>query len=115
MKLSTKKFGSIATAAVLAGTMAFMPATALAAQVSSNDTGAATQITKTWEVPSPAQYSASEAFTFELTYNKDKVEKVLNYRLHTNGSGSQLYMCGWKAEPVRWWPERPARRRAGRS
>ncbi len=39
----------------------------------------------------------------------------LNYRLHTNGSGSQLYMCGWKAEPVRWWPERPARRRAGRS
>lgn len=76
MKLSTKKFGSIATAAVLAGTMAFMPATALAAQVSSNDTGAATQITKTWEVPSPAQYSASEAFTFELTYNKDKVEKV---------------------------------------
>lgn len=76
MKLSTKKFGSIATAAVLAGTMAFMPATALAITVSPNDKGAATQITKTWEVPSDAQYSATEAFTFRLTYNKDKVEKV---------------------------------------
>lgn len=72
MKFSTKKFGSIATAAVLAGTMAFMPATALAITVSPNDKGAATQITKTWEVPSPAQYSDDEEFTFALTYSEAK-------------------------------------------
>ncbi len=69
MKLSTKKFGSIATAAVLAGTMAFMPATALAASVSTTDQGADTKITKTWEVPSDAQYSDDEEFTFALTYS----------------------------------------------
>lgn len=66
----TSKLTGIAAAAVLAGTMAFVPATALAATVSSTDTGASTQITKTWTVPSAAQYSDSEAFTFALTYSK---------------------------------------------
>ena len=64
MKFSTKKFGSIATAAVLAGTMAFVPATALATPVSSTDTG----LTKTWVVPSDAQFT-DETFNFTLHYN----------------------------------------------
>ncbi|MDY3969517.1 MAG: DUF5979 domain-containing protein [Atopobiaceae bacterium] len=63
MKFTTKKFGSIATAAVLAGTMAFMPATALATPVSSTDTG----LTKNWVVPSDAQYT-DETFNFTLAY-----------------------------------------------
>ena len=50
MKFTTKKFGSIATAAVLAGTMAFMPMTAIATE---SDT--------------PANYGTSQ--TIEKTYN----------------------------------------------
>ncbi len=71
MKLSTKKFGSIATAAVLAGTMAFMPATALAAQVTSPAIG----LTKYWEVPSEAQ-NTDETFNFTLKYNDNETQPV---------------------------------------
>lgn len=68
MKFTKGKFASVAAAAVLAGTMGFMPATAFATTVSSTDSGANTPITKTWQVPSDAQYSDDETFTFKLTY-----------------------------------------------
>lgn len=63
---------SSAMAAVLAGTMAFsmVPATAFAtvllpsATVTSNAAG----VTKDWTVASEAQYSASQSFSFDLTY-----------------------------------------------
>jgi pilin isopeptide linkage protein/LPXTG-motif cell wall-anchored protein len=63
MKKINLKSGAMA--AVLAGTMALsmVPATAFAATVTSTDTG----LTKTWEVPSSAQFT-NETFTFNLAY-----------------------------------------------
>ncbi|MGN0055893.1 MAG: DUF5979 domain-containing protein [Atopobiaceae bacterium] len=94
----TSKLTGIAAAAVLAGTMAFVPATALAATVSSTDTGANTKITKTWIVPSTAQYSDNEAFTFALTYKKaDEVNNIHTATPTKDGSAfttSNLVMNG---------------------
>lgn len=67
MKFTKGKFASVAAAAVLAGTMGFMPATALAAQVTSTTDGATGTLTKNWEVPSEAQYT-NETFNFSLSY-----------------------------------------------
>lgn len=71
MKFSTKKFGSIATAAVLAGTMAFMPVSAFATTVSDTTN----VVSKTWSAASNAQLNDTEKFTYELTYNKDASQK----------------------------------------
>jgi pilin isopeptide linkage protein/LPXTG-motif cell wall-anchored protein len=73
MKFSTKKFGSIATAAVLAGTMAFMPMTALAA-----DSDATTNYGTNQTIEKVYSYGntplAAQDFTFSLVYKKaDKV------------------------------------------
>lgn len=69
MKKINLKCGAMA--AVLAGTMALsmVPATAFAATVTSTDTG----LTKTWEVPSNAQFT-NETFNFTLKY--DRAEKI---------------------------------------
>lgn len=75
MKFSTKKFGSIATAAVLAGTMAFMPMTALATTVGSSDLANNSLVTKTWTAASNAQLNDTETFTYELTFNSAKTQK----------------------------------------
>jgi LPXTG-motif cell wall-anchored protein len=64
MKFTTKKFGSIATAAVLAGTMAFMPMTAFATTVDSTSN----LVMKTWTAASNAQLNDTETFTYELTF-----------------------------------------------
>ncbi len=64
MKFSTKKFGSIATAAVLAGTMAFAPMTAFATTVDSTSN----LVTKTWTAASNAQLNDTETFTYDLTW-----------------------------------------------
>lgn len=71
MKFTTKKFGSIATAAVLAGTMAFMPATAFA--VSFNDEASSTVagttvLNKEWDAASAAQFSNDEVFKYDVTF-----------------------------------------------
>ena len=71
MKFTTKKFGSIATAAVLAGTMAFMPATAFA--VSFNDEASSTVagtivLNKEWDVASATLFNDTEEFTFDVTF-----------------------------------------------
>lgn len=72
MKFTTKKFGSIATAAVLAGTMAFMPATAFAT-VSFNDdasstVAATTVLNKEWDAASKTQFNNDEVFTYDVTF-----------------------------------------------
>lgn len=64
MKLSTMKFGSIATAAVLAGTMAFMPATAFATTVTSTNN----LVSKTWVAASNTQLNDTETFKYDLTF-----------------------------------------------
>lgn len=66
MKFTTKKFGSIATAAVLAGTMAFMPMTAFATTVDSPSN----LVTKTWTAASNAQLNDTETFTYDLTFER---------------------------------------------
>ncbi|MEE6158816.1 FctA domain-containing protein [Olsenella sp. YH-ols2221] len=71
MKFTTKKFGSIATAAVLAGTMAFMPATAFA--VSFNDEASSTVagttvLNKEWDAASATQFNNTETFKFDVKY-----------------------------------------------
>lgn len=71
MKFSTKKFGSIATAAVLAGTMAFMPMTAFATTVDSTSN----LVTKTWTAASSAQLNDTEAFTYDLTFDSAKTQQ----------------------------------------
>lgn len=67
MKFTTKKFGSIATAAVLAGTMAFMPMTALAA-----DSDALANYGTTQTIEKVYNYGntplVAQDFTFSLTY-----------------------------------------------
>ena len=73
MKFTTKKFGSIATAAVLAGTMAFMPMTAIATE---SDTpanyGTSQTIEKTYNYGNTPL--AAQDFTFKLEYKS--AEKV---------------------------------------
>lgn len=71
MKFSTKKFGSIATAAVLAGTMAFMPMTAFATTVDSTSN----LVTKTWTAASNAQLNDTETFTYDLTFDSAKTQQ----------------------------------------
>ncbi|QUC04375.1 Spy0128 family protein [Atopobium sp. oral taxon 416] len=71
MKFSSKKFGSIATAAVLAGTMAFMPATAFATTVTSTNN----LVSKTWVAASNAQLNDAEKFTFDLTFDSAKTQQ----------------------------------------
>lgn len=68
MKFSTKKFGSIATAAVLAGTMAFMPATAFATDPVDYVTNQ--QIVKTYNYGNTPY--APQTFTFSLAYDASK-------------------------------------------
>jgi pilin isopeptide linkage protein len=71
MKFTTKKFGSIATAAVLAGTMAFMPATAFAVtfdDTSSTDVAKTTVVNKEWDVASPTLFNKEEPFTFNVQF-----------------------------------------------
>ncbi|MGN0286299.1 MAG: DUF5979 domain-containing protein [Atopobiaceae bacterium] len=82
----TSKITGIAAAAVLAGTMAFVPATALATTVSSTDTG----LTKNWVVPSDAQFT-NETFNFTLAYtgaqkvgSNDTATPTLNGAAFTN-------------------------------
>lgn len=64
MKFTTKKFGSIAAAAVLAGTMGLMPVTALATTVNSS----AATLNKSWTVASASQYDANQTFGFTIKY-----------------------------------------------
>ena len=71
MKFTTKKFGSIATAAVLAGTMAFMPMTAFATTVDSTSN----LVTKTWTAASNAQLNDTETFTYDLTFDSAKTQQ----------------------------------------
>ncbi len=72
MKFSTKKFGSIATAAVLAGTMAFAPMTALATTVGQSSFAGSNLVTKNWTAASNAQLNDTETFTYELTFVKSE-------------------------------------------
>ncbi len=69
MKLSTKKFGSIATAAVLAGTMAFMPVAAIA----DDATGTPEHYGTSQTIEKDYNYGntplVAQDFTFSLTYN----------------------------------------------
>lgn len=71
MKFTTKKFGSIATAAVLAGTMAFMPATAFAVSFSDagNTLANTTVLNKEWDVASAAQFNNDEVFKYTVTFD----------------------------------------------
>lgn len=101
MKFSTKKFGSIATAAVLAGTMAFMPMTAFATTVDSTSN----LVTKTWTAASNAQLNDTDMFTYELTFKNStpqgtntptdfsnfgtkKVELTSNWKTSANGGAT---------------------------
>lgn len=66
-----RKIGSIATAAVLAGTMGLMPVTALATTVDSTTTvGASNVLNKSWAVASTSQYDANQTFSFTVKYTE---------------------------------------------
>ena len=64
MKLSNLNVKGIAAAAVLAGTMAFAPVSALATTV----TDTIPLVNKTWTAASNSQLNDTETFQFELTY-----------------------------------------------
>lgn len=83
MKFTKGKFASVAAAAVLAGTMGFMPATALASTVTDTATG----LQKTWEVPSSAQFT-NETFNFTLTYGSAEALNGNETAAPTNADGT---------------------------
>lgn len=69
MKLSTKKFGSIATAAVLAGTMAFMPVAAIADDATGTPEHHGTSQTIEKDYNYGNTPLVAQDFTFSLTYD----------------------------------------------
>ena len=83
MKLSTKKFGSIATAAVLAGTMAFMPVAAIADTPANY--GTSQTIEKTYNYGNTPL--AAQDFTFSLTYKSAEKVGTNDYATPTLKSG----------------------------
>lgn len=90
MKLSNINVKGAAAAAVLAGTMAFAPVSALALGVSAGDTGASKTITKNWTVASEQQFDENETFTFQLTYDHAGKVGTNDYATPTGEGGVSI-------------------------